>query len=121
MPAFDLTNELSAMRAAVASVLPDTCAISRLREVSDGQGGMVQSWAAVGTVSCRLAANSGQARAVAGQAQSVGAYILTVPYDTDIQFADRATVNSVVYRVAFVNDVNDWRTAIRCDVNAEVF
>lgn len=118
--AWDLTNELAAIRAEVGKVLPGTCVISRLNEAPDGQGGMRQSWAAVGTVTCRLAANSGQTRAVAGQANAVGAYTLTVPYDTNIQYDDRATIDGVIYRVAFVNDAADWKAAIRVDVNLEV-
>ncbi len=121
--AFDLTTELASIRADVASVLPDTCVISRLAEVSDGQGGQTQAWAAIGTVACRFVANSGNVRAAsqaAGQASQVGAYTLTVPHNTDIQFDDRATVDLEVYRVVFVSDVTDWRAAIRVDVNYEV-
>lgn len=116
----DLTTELADIRAAVNDVLPDTCVISRLTETPDSQGGQVQTWAAVGTVACRLMANSGNTRGIAAQAQSVGEYTLTVPHNTDIQFDDRAVVDGETYRVAFVNDVADWRAAIRVDVNYEV-
>ncbi len=117
--AWDLTNELAAIHAEVAHILPDSCIIARLTETSDSQGGFTQAWAAVGTVDCRLVAKSGNQRSTAEQIATTGAYTLTVPHDTDIRESDRATIDSVVYRVLFVDDVKDWKTAIRCDVELE--
>lgn len=112
--------ELSAVRDAVANVLPDSCIIQRLAETSDGQGGFTQAWAAVGTVDCRLVAKSGNTRALGGQQNTVGAYTLTVPHDTDIQASDRVVIDSTNYRVLFVDDVKVWKAAVRCDVDLEV-
>ncbi len=111
--------ELTQMRADAENTLPQSAIIARLSETSDSQGGMAQSFAAVGTVDARLVAKSGNVRAVAGAAQAVGSYTLTVPHDTDIQAADRVTVDSVNYRVLFVSDAATWRAAVRCDVELE--
>jgi SPP1 family predicted phage head-tail adaptor len=117
---FDLTNELTRLHADVANLLPGSAVIQRLTEASDGQGGMAQSWAACGTVACRLVAKSGNTRALGSQNETVGAYTLTVPHDTDIVASDRVVVDSVNYRVLFVDDVKAWKAAIRCDVDLEV-
>jgi SPP1 family predicted phage head-tail adaptor len=112
--------ELAGIRSAVANLLPHSCVISSLGEVADGQGGFTQGWTASGTVDCRIAAKSGNVRAVGGQNAPLGAYTLTVPHDTTINVDDRATIDGVVYRVTFVDDVKDWKAAIRCDVDIEV-
>ncbi len=114
------TAELTTMRADAELTMPDSCIISALTEVSDLQGGMTQSWVANGTVDCRIVAKSGDVRALASQNAATGAYTLTVPHDADIDVDDRATIDSIVYRVVFVDDVKDWRAAIRADVNLEV-
>lgn len=81
---------------------------------------MTQAWATVGTVDCRLIAKSGNTRAIGGNLSTVGAFTLTVPHNTDIRESDRAVVDSVNYRVLFVDDVKDWKAAVRADVDLEV-
>ncbi len=116
----DIAGELAAIRAAAEEWFPQTAVISRLSETADATGGMAQAWTANGTVACRLTAKSGLTRAVAGQTQATGSYTLTVPHDASVIAGDRVTVDAVVYRVAFVDDVRTWRSAIRADVELEV-
>lgn len=112
--------ELASMRNAVDNVLPSSCIIYRLSESSDSQGGMIQTYTAVGTADCRLAAKQGTERMLAQQVAATGAFVLTVPYDTSIAASDRVSVGGKGYRVTFVDNVKEWRAAIRCDVDLEV-
>jgi head-tail adaptor len=114
------TAELASIRDAVGRLLPHTCVISSLGEISDAQGGLTQAWTACGTVDARIVANSGGIRAVGAQNANVGAYVLTVPSGTDIDVDDRATIDGVTYRIVFVDDVKSWQAAVRCDCNLEV-
>lgn len=117
---WDLTNELSAQRDAAANTFFDSGIIARLAETSDGQGGMVQAWAAVGTADCRLVANTGDSKQVGAQFNRVGDFTITFPYDEDVQENDRVTIDATVYRVLFVDDVRDWKTAVRVQANEEI-
>jgi SPP1 family predicted phage head-tail adaptor len=115
------TAEITAQRAEVEKAMPSSCVIYRMSETSDGQGGMAQTYAAIGTVDCRLAARRGSERYLAAQASPVGAFVLTVPHDTTIAAADRVTVDSVNYRVVFVDAAEPtWRLAKRAEVDLEV-
>lgn len=120
MPAWNLDTEITAQRTHAAYTFNDTCIILRLTETSDGQGGLEQAWAAVGTVACRIAANSGNNSPIAESFQQTGEYVLTVPYDTDLVASDKVTIDAYVYRVTFVDDVRDWKTALRATVSAEI-
>lgn len=115
---WDLTSEITAQRDAAEMTFPGTCVISRMAEVPDGQGGLVQSWAAVGTVNCRIVSNTSMATVVASQ--NMGDYTLTVPHDTVIYFEDKVTLDGFDYRVTFVDDARAWKTAIRVQISTEV-
>ncbi len=113
-------NELADIRSATELLLPQSVIISALTEVSEGQGGFTQSWAASGTVDCRLVAKQGGERMLAGQIAATGSYMLTVPHDSTIAVDNRATVDGIAYRVLFIDAVKTWRAAIRCDCDLEV-
>lgn len=120
--AWDLTAEIAAQQTEVLNTFNDSVVISRLTEVSDGQGGIDESWSSVGTADCRFVVNTGSKSQVGAQMLRSGDYTLTVPFDTDIQEDDKATLESsgYVFRVLFVDDVRVWRTAIRVQVSDEV-
>ncbi len=113
-------SELADIRSATETLFPQSCIISALTEVSDGQGGYTQSWVASGTVDCRLIAKAGGERMLAGQIAATGSYMLTVPHDAAISVDNRATIDGVNYRVLFIDNVKTWRAAIRCDCDLEV-
>lgn len=122
---WDLTAEIAQQRTDAANTYAQTGVISRLAEVSDGQGGMVQAWSVIGTADCRLVANSGVSKeivplSIAERLDVLGEYTLTLGMDTDIQTTDRVEIDSYVYRVIFVDNVREWQTAQRCQVNEEI-
>lgn len=119
---WDLSAEITRQRADAANTFFDSCVIARLAETSDGQGGLAQAWTAVGTADCRFVANTGDSKQVGAQFQRVGDYTLTLPVGTDVAEQDKVTLssNGAVYRVLFVDDVRDWQTATRVQVNEEI-
>lgn len=118
--AWDLTAEITQQQTDAELTFCDTAVISRLTETSDGQGGQIQSWTAHGTVPCRLVANTGDSKQIGSQFNRRGDFTLTVAHDADIQESDRVTVDSINYRVLFVDETRDWRTATRAQVNEEI-
>lgn len=120
--AWDLDAEITKQREAVANLYNDSCTITRLVETSDGQGGMDESWTAQGTAVCRIVTNTGTSSQVGAQMLRSGDYTLTVPFDTDIAEDDKIELASsgFVFRVLFVDDVREWRTAKRVQVSDEI-
>lgn len=106
--------ELSAMRATQGSALPGTAVISRNSPTSDGMGGWTDAWAAVGTVDGRLApaSESGAERLVAERITEEDAWVITVPYDTDVTAKDRVQIESRTFEVVSPLP-RSWTTALR--------
>ena len=120
---WDLDAEIAKQRSDVLNLFNDSCDITRMVEVSDGQGGIEESWVSQATdVVCRLVTNQGTSSQVGAQMLRSGDYTLTVPYDTDIAEDDKITLASsgFVFRVLFVDDVRVWRTAKRVQVSDEI-
>lgn len=107
-------RELAQTRAEVVErALPDTAVLSSLVSVSDGEGGATNTWTAFGTVPCRLDNLSGSRKPVADAIQSFNSWILTVPYDTEIDTLTRVFVNDYTFTVTGVSDVGSWRIVRR--------
>lgn len=119
---WNLDAEIASQRAEVENLFNDSCTITRLVEQSDNQGGIDNVWVAQGTTVCRIVTNTGSKSQVGAQMLKSGDYTLTVPFDTDILEDDKVTQVSsgYVYRVLFVDDVRNWRTAIRVQVSDEI-
>lgn len=117
---WDLTQEITQQREDAANTYAASCVIARLAESSDGQGGQVQAWTAIGTADCRLVANMGNARFVGSQFERTGDFTLTLAVDEDIAEHDRVTIDSTVYRVLFVDNVREWQTAQRAQLKEEL-
>lgn len=109
-------DELEWMRETAGEALPSTCIVMGTAWVSDGMGGGTVTWNAVGTVACRLEAQSGDER-VSGDRKTVFArYRLTMPYDTEVTEQDKVQVDGVTYRVLFVDTGKSWPVVKRLDV-----
>lgn len=106
--------ELKQMRADLeAQTLPDIAVLSTLTQVSDGEGGTTDTWTTSGTVMCRLDNLSGSRKPVAASVQAFNSWILTVPYDTEIDTLTRVFVNEYTFTVLAVSDVGSWRVVRR--------
>jgi SPP1 family predicted phage head-tail adaptor len=115
---FQMTSaELAGLRTdLVAYTLPDTCVIQSMSQVSDGAGGMVQTWAAAGTVPCRLDNKSGTRKPVATSLESFSEWVLTVPWNAPLSTNSRVTTGGHTYTVKAVSDDGSWSACIRAHV-----
>ena len=81
------------MRTEAQTLMPDSCAVVRTTNVSDGQGGFTETTATVGTYACNAASGPymrfGAERVAAGQITPVGIVFLSLPHDADVKAADR--------------------------------
>jgi hypothetical protein len=101
-------GELSDMRDDLESLLPDTCVVQSLTQTSDGQGGFTDTWAASGTVVCRLDNGSGQKANVAQSVQPFSSWVLTVPQDASIGTDNRVVHGGETYAVIALSDTGSW-------------
>ena len=109
-------TELADLRAEIEDTLPDTCVISEVSYVSDGAGGLTPTWAAAGTVSCRVDPSSGIETVSGGAIQSFHRYTLTMPYNVTISTADRVAVGGVDYNIISVTSGNSWKLDTRAQI-----
>ena len=123
--------EIAAMRSVQNEALPGTAVISRYGidrgygedgygagvygDGDDGMGGIIETWGTIGTVDCRLASQEFQPREddVASQLQDVDLWIVTLPYNTDVQARDRIVTDGRTFEVNSVLAHGDWETARR--------
>lgn len=118
MSAIDSTM-LTAMRAAIAELLPDTCNILSVTQVADGQGGVTETWGtASNNIACRLDVVNKREQVAGGAVQQFTGYVLSCPYDTTISAANRVEVSSVTYAVTGLNDGQSWKAVKRVMLEA---
>ncbi len=113
-----------AMRAQLATSLPDSCVVKRNAGTVDPTTGfMSDGWGAIGTVACRLSPvplRKGEEGPQGGGVSALEFFMLTVPYDTDVTEKDQAVVNSTTWEVLSVDAHRSWQLAKRCTVVAKV-
>lgn len=115
--------EISAARAGLASMLPDTCTVQRKTLVSDGGGGFVERWVDVARgLACRLSPASNTAGGGTGIASSGGrlndatTHIVTFEAKTDVQLEDRIVLDGDTYEVLLVRRRGAWELSRRVEV-----
>jgi head-tail adaptor len=117
-----LTNdELTAIRADVVRLLPDTCNLLTIVRTPDGQGGFTEAWgtATGGTaVPCRLDYVRGVKVVIGGALQPFSGWMLTLPYDATITTAYRVQHNSHNYAVIGEDVDKSWKASVRAPVEA---
>lgn len=113
--------DLSFMQETQAEALPGTVVIERYTRAVDGQGGVYETWAAVGTVVGRVYPRSrmGMGEQVAGaQVMSITDWWGTLPSGTDVTAKDRLYYSNRTWEVVLVNNDEMWSTAVRCECRA---
>lgn len=106
--------ELSAMREALETLLPDTCNILSVTEASDGAGGVTQTWGtASASVACRVDYQSGMESIHGGAVQPYSRHILTVPYDTTVTEQNKVEHGGNTYHVTSVDQDKSWPVVLR--------
>jgi SPP1 family predicted phage head-tail adaptor len=106
--------ELADMRSVQDQAMAGTCVITRRTLTADGMGGFTEMWAAAGTVSGRVwpAQESGAERLIADRITETDAWVITVPYNTDVVAKDRITADSRTFEVVTAI-AHTWETARR--------
>ena len=90
------TSQLSQLRTLSEAGMPNTATILRRTLTDDGNGGQVESYASVGTVSCRVRAdNSRTNKAEGGRITNPDYWILNVSVSAEIEETDRFTIDSM--------------------------
>jgi head-tail adaptor len=115
------TADLSWMRAMQNSALPGTAIIQRVTLAADGMGGYRETWSNVGTVDARLYTQASRALAEGEQGAQIVAetrWYVTMPVGTSVTAADRLSISGRLFEVTEVNNTQDWKTAVRCSVQA---
>lgn len=102
--------ELEAIRAAIESLLPDTCDILSVTRASDGQGGWTDTWGtATASAPCRLdVARPGGEQVFGASVQPFTGYILTMAHDETITPSNRVSCNGQIFSVVSVDLAKSW-------------
>jgi head-tail adaptor len=111
--------DVTAIRALVAAVLPDTCSILRNTGGSDNEGGQTDTWTTEATgVPCEIASwmgRSGGHQAVIDDLLDASTtYRVFVPVATDVRFKDRITAGSRLFEVAAVMNPGSLEVEREC-------
>jgi head-tail adaptor len=112
-------GEIASMRSTLDESLPGTAVIQRKSLTADGQGGNSETWAAAGTVACRIApvTSHGQDEGEgAGRTLQTADFTATFLAGTDVIAADRIISGGITYEVAKVNGPRSYELSRRVDV-----
>lgn len=113
--------DLAGMRAALNTLMPNTCNILSLTQTADGQGGFTDTWGtATASVACRFETmrQSGREAMAAGALQPFQSWVLTVPSGTTITTANRVQISGTSYNVKGVDNGKTWTGQLRCQLEA---
>lgn len=115
--------ELTAIRADINQLLPDTGYILSVSNTPDGAGGVSESVGTASTVSYRLDPKTstyysdGSESVKAGALMPFHSFMLTLPYDTNINTNNRfKDKDGNIYNVISVDDPKSWIASVRCMV-----
>lgn len=112
--------ELAAIRADIAELLPDTCAILSRTLTPDGSGGQVETWGtATASVACRLDPARGREAEIGGQTRPFYGFVLTLPYTATVSAQNRIELNSETFAVVSVDTGKSWSASVRAYVERE--
>ena len=110
------TADIAAMRSTMNAAMPDTVTIERASLASDGQGGKVQTWAPLATVSGRVSpfkSRSDEESEVAGALRGHSLWQVTMPHGTDVTPVDRIVFGTATLQVQRVEQSRSWSLGVR--------
>jgi SPP1 family predicted phage head-tail adaptor len=109
--------DLTYMRAAMKTAMPDTVNIQRQSQEADGQGGFITSWGNVyQNIPARLSSKGGRESISAERLDTQLDVTLTVAYDQSIDATDRVVHSSGTYDVQSVDSGKSWTLSKRCQM-----
>jgi SPP1 family predicted phage head-tail adaptor len=111
--------ELAALRAELATLLPDTCVISAGSLTPDNMGEVATTWTPAGTVACRIDPIKAGEQVEGGAVQPYSRMRVTLPYNAAVTSASRLTIGGVNYAVISILSGNSWALDKRLEVQPE--
>ena len=109
--------DLTYMRTAMKTAMPDTVNIQQQSRQADGQGGFATTWAnSYQNIPARLTAKGGGESTEAGRLDTQLNFTLTVAYDQAIDATDRVVHTSGTYEVQSVDTGKSWTLSKRCQM-----
>ena len=105
--------EIDAMRATVASALPDWAAIQRVQRVADGGGSFTETWSTVARTRARLSPMSESEQVFAERVVERADWTLTLEASVQVTTADRVMVGPRVFEVLGVVSARSWQLGMR--------
>ena len=107
--------DLDFLRTCATIALPDTCLIQTAQQLSDDQGGFSEQFTiSYVDIRCRLSPRSGSERPIAARTTVEGSWMLTLPFDQNIDETMRIIHQALTYEVVFVNHDRTFDTVRRC-------
>jgi head-tail adaptor len=111
------SDEITAMRTELGKLLPDSCIILTAGSATpNGAGEVSVSWAASGTVTCRLDPIKGREEIAGGAVDPYQRMRLTLPYNAGVTEANRVRIGGVDYNVVGIIFGNSWALDLRAEV-----
>lgn len=109
-----MTTDLERMQADQEVLMTETVYIQKRTKVSDGAGGFAETWNTVVTVKGRIApiSLSGREVVIGGRITPTAAYVITLPWDTEVEGSDRLQIVSTQYEVVKIEE-RSGKTALR--------
>ena len=109
--------ELTAMRAAIEDLLPDTCIILTATNTPDGGGNVDITWGTTTTsVKCRIDPIRAIEQMGGAAIQPYTRFQLTVPYDTALTSSQRVKIGTISYNIIGLQASNSWALDLRAVV-----
>ena len=107
--------ELKEVRETASLNLPETVDLLSWQGSPDNRGGLTEEYDITDQgVKARLAERTGEERAFAGREDVLADYILTVPFDQNIDETMEVQHGGQRYKVKFVNTGRSYDTVKRC-------
>mgnify|MGYP003426296272 FL=1 len=109
------SSELAWMRATENQAMASTAIIQAPNYTSGALGSVLQSYVAVGTVSCDIWPIKASEKSSSNQEISQGDFYISVPYNTSVTVENRLVIDSKTYEVTFVPLSQSWLTNLRLE------
>ena len=109
-------NDLYWLRSLQDDALPSTCVIYSVTEATGASGEQTRTTALVGTVNCRLAAQTAMERQSVEQIAMPDTFILSITHDQTLNPTDLVVYSSGTYEVQSVERSKSWQTVKRAIV-----
>lgn len=111
------STDLSWMRSTEEQAMSSTAIIQAPTYTSGAFGSVIQSYIAVGTVTCDIwpISKNDREKSSGNQEISKGEFYISVPYNTSVTVENRLVIDSKTYEVTFVPLSQSWLTNLRVE------